>query len=134
MIAVEPKAELGEMFDAAGGARQAAGRPDADQLRHRQGRRRARAHELFRWFGLGWKVNAELPGPGSLRRRRRQFVRAGGRRRADPVRGRRRGLVEARQYVDAGFTDLALVQIGGDQQAPFIGWAEQRADAGAAPW
>ena len=27
-----------------------------------------RAHELFRWFGGGWKVNAELPGPAGLRR------------------------------------------------------------------
>src|SRR5919206_207608 len=25
-----------------------------------------RAHSLFRWFGLGWKVNAELPGPTSF--------------------------------------------------------------------
>jgi hypothetical protein len=29
----------------------------------------------------------------------------------------------AREYADAGFTHLALVQIGGDQQAPYIEWA-----------
>ena len=23
----------------------------------------ARAHEQFRWFGGGWQVNSELPGP-----------------------------------------------------------------------
>ena len=35
MIAVEPKRELGEMFDAAGGQRQAAGRADRGGLRRR---------------------------------------------------------------------------------------------------
>lgn len=25
-----------------------------------------RAHDQFRWFGLGWKVNADLPGPASF--------------------------------------------------------------------
>jgi hypothetical protein len=28
-----------------------------------------------------------------------------------------------RQFADAGFTDLALVQIGGDQQDAFLDWA-----------
>ena len=27
------------------------------------------------------------------------------------------------QFADAGFTDLALVQIGGDQQDAFLDWA-----------
>ena len=32
-----------------------------------RGRRRSRvAHEQFRWFGGGWKVNAELPGPAGF--------------------------------------------------------------------
>jgi hypothetical protein len=26
----------------------------------------ARAHEQFRWFGLGWRVNADLPNPDSF--------------------------------------------------------------------
>lgn len=26
----------------------------------------ARAHEQFRWFGLGWPVNSELPSPGAF--------------------------------------------------------------------
>jgi hypothetical protein len=30
-----------------------------------------------------------------------------------------------RPYVEAGFTEVALVQIGGEQQAPFIAWAER---------
>ena len=28
-----------------------------------------------------------------------------------------------RKFADAGFTDLALVQIGGDQQDAFLDWA-----------
>ena len=30
----------------------------------------------------------------------------------------------AEEYADAGFTHLALVQIGGDAQAPFFQWSE----------
>lgn len=30
-----------------------------------------------------------------------------------------------RPYVEAGFTEIALVQVGGDQQLPFIAWAEK---------
>jgi hypothetical protein len=30
----------------------------------------------------------------------------------------------ARQWIDAGFTHLALVQVGGDQQEKFLAWAE----------
>jgi hypothetical protein len=30
-----------------------------------------------------------------------------------------------RPFVDAGFTEVALVQIGGDRQDAFIGWAER---------
>ena len=31
---------------------------------------------------------------------------------------------EIRPFIDAGFTEIALVQIGGDHQDAFIGWAE----------
>jgi hypothetical protein len=31
----------------------------------------------------------------------------------------------AKEYAGAGFTQLALVQIGGDQQAPFLAWGEK---------
>ncbi|MBW8766918.1 MAG: TIGR03557 family F420-dependent LLM class oxidoreductase, partial [Geodermatophilales bacterium] len=63
MIAVEPEAELGQRFDAAGGS----GKPRIGQMPICFDTDReaaiARAHTLFRWFGFGWKVNAELPGP-----------------------------------------------------------------------
>jgi hypothetical protein len=31
----------------------------------------------------------------------------------------------AKEYADPGFTHLALVQIGGDQQAPYIEWSRK---------
>lgn len=66
MIAVEPKSELGELFDAAGGA----GKPRVGQMAicYDSDRDAAvqRAHEQFRWFGLGWKVNADPPNPESF--------------------------------------------------------------------
>ena len=31
----------------------------------------------------------------------------------------------AQAYADAGFTHLALVQIGGDHQLPFVEWSEK---------
>ena len=52
-----------------------------------------------------------------------QFVRPGGRRRADPLRRRRRRRWSRRCGVrDAGFTDVALVQIGDDRQEEFLRW------------
>jgi hypothetical protein len=84
-----------------------------------------RAHSLFRWFGLGWKVNAELPGPPAFDAAS-QFVReedvAGSIPCGDDVDA---VLAAAKEYADAGFTHLALVQIGGDQQQPFIEWSQK---------
>jgi G6PDH family F420-dependent oxidoreductase len=125
MIAVEPTAELGEWFDAAGGA----GKPRVGQMPICFDTDRAaavrRAHRLFRWFGLGWKVNAELPGPSAFDSAS-QFVReedvAGSIPCGDDVVA---VLQAAKKYADAGFTQLALVQIGGDQQRPFLEWSEK---------
>jgi hypothetical protein len=66
MIAVEPNEGLGEMFDQAGGhgeprVAQVAVAYDADREAAVK-----RAHEQFRWFGPGWKVNADLPNPESF--------------------------------------------------------------------
>ncbi|MCW2507834.1 MAG: Flavin-dependent oxidoreductase, F420-dependent methylene-tetrahydromethanopterin reductase, partial [Modestobacter sp.] len=123
MIAVEPQAELGDYFDAAGGA----GKPRIGQMPicfdTDKDAAVERAHALFRWFGFGWKVNAELPGPSAFDAAA-QFVRpedvAGSIPCGDDVDAI---LAGAKEYADAGFTHLALVQIGGDQQAPFIEWS-----------
>ncbi|MGY1639725.1 LLM class F420-dependent oxidoreductase [Geodermatophilus sp. SYSU D00703] len=125
MIAVEPDAELGEQFDAAGGA----GKPRIGQMPICYDTDRdaavTRAHTLFRWFGLGWKVNAELPGTQAFDSAS-QFVRE-----EDVAESIACGddvdavVTAAEAYADAGFTHLALVQIGGDQQTPFLEWSRQ---------
>jgi G6PDH family F420-dependent oxidoreductase len=124
MIAVEPDGSLGEQFDAAGGA----GKPRIGQMPISYGTDRAaaitRAHTLFRWFGLGWKVNAELPGPSAFDAAA-QFVREDDVASAIPCGDDVDAvLTAAKEYFDAGFTHLALVQIGGDQQQPYLEWAE----------
>ncbi len=51
---------------------------------------------------------------------------ARGRRGIDFLRPRRRGHVEAiKPFLDAGFDEVALVQIRADQQDEFIGWAQR---------
>ena len=125
MIAVEPDASLGEEFDnASGGTRRKIGQMpicyDTDRDAAVQ-----RAHELFRWFGFGWKVNAELPGPSAFDAAA-QFVRPEDVAESIPCGDDVEAVIEgAKAYADAGFTHLALVQIGGDQQAPFIEWSEK---------
>jgi hypothetical protein len=85
----------------------------------------ARAHGQFRWFGGGWKVNSELPGPGSFADAT-QFVTPEDVAGSIPCGDDVAAFVEAvRPYADAGFDEIALVQIGGDQQEPFLRWAEK---------
>jgi G6PDH family F420-dependent oxidoreductase len=124
MIAVEPSQELGDAFDAAGGA----GKPRVGQVPLCFDRDReaavARAHEQFRWFVGGFKVNAELPGPTAFDAAT-QFVRPEDVAEEIPCGDDVERAVEAvRPYVDAAFTHVALVQVGGDHQGEFIRWAE----------
>jgi G6PDH family F420-dependent oxidoreductase len=124
MIAVEPEPELGEMFDAAGGA----GKNRVGQMPisfdRDKGAAVTRAHQLFRWFGLGWKVNADLPGTAGFDAAS-QFVREEDVAEGIPCGDDVEAVLEAaKEYADAGFTHLALVQIGGDQQQPYLEWAQ----------
>jgi G6PDH family F420-dependent oxidoreductase len=125
LIATEPKAELGEMFDAAGGA----GKPRVGQMPISFGTDEAaaitRAHSLFRWFGLGWKVNADLPGTAGFDAAS-QFVREEDVAGSIPCGDDVEAVIEAaKAYAEAGFTHLALVQIGGDQQEPYLEWTKK---------
>ncbi|SOC47276.1 F420-dependent oxidoreductase, G6PDH family [Blastococcus aggregatus] len=122
LIATEPERELIEAFDAAGGA----GKPRIAQMPISFGTDKAaavaRAHTLFRWFGFGWKVNAELPGPAAFDAAA-QFVREDDVESSIPCGDDVAAVIEAaKEYADAGFTHLALVQIGGDQQEPYLEW------------
>lgn len=78
------------------------------------------AHDQFRWFGSGWKVNAELPGPDGFAGAT-QFVRPEDVSSAIACGPDLDQVVEkARAYADAGFTDLALLQIGDGSQEFFL--------------
>ena len=124
MIAVEPKAELGEMFDAAGGA----GKPRVGQIAVCYDPDRdaavARAHQQFRWFGLGWKVNADLPNPESFAAATEMVTpgQVGDQLACGP--DVEEHVTKIQPFIDAGFTEIALVQIGAEQQ-PFLEWAER---------
>lgn len=126
VIAVEPEAGLLDSFDRHGGA----GKPRVGQLpvcfdRDRDAAVR-RAHDQFRWFGGGWKVNSELPNTGAFADAT-QFVRPEDVAESIPCGDDVPAFVEAvRPYVEAGFTEIALVQVGGDTQLPFLEWAEEK--------
>ncbi|HSO97998.1 MAG TPA: LLM class F420-dependent oxidoreductase [Solirubrobacteraceae bacterium] len=124
MVAIEPEAELGEMFDGAGGA----GKPRVGQIAicYDPDRDAAvqRAHEQFRWFGLGWKVNADLPNPESFKAAT-QFVTPDQVAESLSCGPDVQAHVEAiKPYLEAGFTEVAIVQIGEAHQESFMGWAE----------
>ncbi|WEO93495.1 LLM class F420-dependent oxidoreductase [Streptomyces sp. FXJ1.172] len=125
MIAVEPDANLVTAFEGNGGT----GKPRVGQVpvchdpdRHEAARR---AHEQFRWFSGGWKVNAELPGTTA-------FASAAAHVRETDVTDQipcgddPEVFAEAvLPYVKAGFTEIALVQVGGAAQLPYLDWAEK---------
>jgi hypothetical protein len=82
-----------------------------------------RAMDEFRWFTGRWSVNAELPVPASFDAASRVV-------REEDVSGQmpcgpdvRRHIAGIRHFEAAGFTHIALVQVGGDIQEQFISWA-----------
>ncbi|BDH11704.1 LLM class F420-dependent oxidoreductase [Streptomyces hygroscopicus] len=124
VIATEPKGELLTAFDRHGGQ----DKPRIGQLPvcYDPDRKAAlaRAHEQFRWAVGGWRVNAELPGPAGFDAMT-EFVRPEDVAETFPCGDDVGRFVDAvRAYVDAGFTEVALVQIGGAHQEPFLEWAE----------
>ncbi|AZZ48580.1 TIGR03557 family F420-dependent LLM class oxidoreductase [Rathayibacter rathayi] len=78
------------------------------------------AHEQFRWFAGGWAVNSDLPTPAGFAGAS-QFVRP-----EDVAEQIACGpdLDELAQsfvpYIEAGFTDIALVQVGDELQQRFL--------------
>lgn len=131
MVGIDPDPHLAQWWDAAGPRTSESGPGDArkvGQLPISWGADEAaavrRAHELFRWSLGGWKVNAELPGTAA-------FAGASSTVRESDVAARipcgndLGAVVEAASaFFDAGYTDLALVQIGGDRQDEFFDAAD----------
>ncbi len=84
-----------------------------------------RAHDQFRWFGGGWNVNADLPTTAGFAAAS-QFVRAEDVAESIPCGPDLDGIVDAvSEYWKAGFTDIALVQIGDEAQDPFLAEAAE---------
>ncbi|GAA2650390.1 LLM class F420-dependent oxidoreductase [Nonomuraea recticatena] len=125
LVVNEPMPEVVQQFNAAGGT----GKPvygqlpiaydtDADAAKER-------AHRLWRWSGVGgWKVMAELPGPVNFAAAA-SAVRPEDVAESVPCGDDVDTVVQAvRKFADAGYTHVALVQIGADQQQPFFDWAK----------
>jgi G6PDH family F420-dependent oxidoreductase len=128
LIGVEPEAALVDNWNAVDGAPQigrqarAIGQipicwdPDEDTAVKR-------AHEQFRWFGGGWPVNADLPTPAGFAAAS-QFVRPEDVAESIPCGPDLDRVVDAvSAYWKAGFTDIAVVQVGDDGQDEFLATA-----------
>jgi G6PDH family F420-dependent oxidoreductase len=120
LVAVEPSSELVHRWDRSrsGDSRKIGQIPicwDTDRSRAVK-----TAHEQFRWFAGGWKVNAELPGPAGFAGAT-QFVTPEDVAENIPCGPDLDAIAAAvHAFVDAGFTDVALVQIGAERQEEFF--------------
>ncbi len=121
LVAVEPEAELIKAWDKEKGHKKSrkigqipiCWDPDRDTAVER-------AHDQFRWFAGGWAVNADLPTTGGVRRAS-QFVRPADIADTIPCGPDLDAIAEAvKPYVAAGFTDLAVVQVGDQGQSEFL--------------
>jgi G6PDH family F420-dependent oxidoreductase len=126
LIAVEPDPELVTAWDRAKGG---TGSRKIGQLPICWAPDRsvavARAHDQFRWFGGGWGVNADLPTPAGFTAAS-QFVRPEDVADSIPCGPDLDAIAEAASaYVEAGFTDIAVVQVGDDGQSEFLGKAAE---------
>ncbi len=123
LVATEPKPQLVEMFDAAGGD----GKPRIGQIAlcYDADRDTAieRAHDQFRWFGLGWKVDADLPNPDSFQSATELVTPEQVAEQIACGPDLDEHVEKIKQFIDAGFEEIALVQIGGETQSAFLTWA-----------
>jgi G6PDH family F420-dependent oxidoreductase len=122
LIAVEPDSELISAWDGAHGSGTKSRKigqipicwdPDKEAAI-------ARAHDQFRWFGGGWDVNSDLPTPAGFEGASK-FVRPEDVAESIPCGPDLDGIVQAvSAYWKAGFTDIALVQVGDEGQDRFL--------------
>ncbi|MGY4647870.1 LLM class F420-dependent oxidoreductase [Mycobacterium sp. URHB0021] len=79
-----------------------------------------RAYDQFRWFAGGWAVNSDLPTTAGFEGAT-QFVRPEDVAESIPCGPDLDQIVNAvGKYWEAGFTDIALVQVGGETQDLFL--------------
>jgi G6PDH family F420-dependent oxidoreductase len=123
MIAVEPRAELGQMFDDAGGSTKPRVGQIALSYDPDQGAALDRAMGQFRWFTGGWRVNAELPLPASFDQASRTVSEEDVLEKMPCGPDLEKHVAGIRQFESAGFTHVALIQVGADTQEQFMAWA-----------
>ena len=128
LIAVEPNADLVKGWQAA--------RPDGGsasrtigQITICWGRDKdaavQKAHEQFRWFAGGWAVNADLPTPAGFSGAT-QLITPDQVAEQIPCGPDLDAIVDSvKPYWEAGFTDIALVQIGDEGQDELLAEAAQ---------
>lgn len=127
LVAVEPDGSLVESWNAVDGAPRIGGDgparavgqipicwgPDAEEAK-------ALAHEQFRWFAGGWSVNADLPTTAGFAGAT-QFVTPDDVADNIPCGPDLDAVVESvSAFWEAGFTDIALVQVGDRHQQRFL--------------
>jgi G6PDH family F420-dependent oxidoreductase len=124
LVAVQPESSLVSQWDEVRRGAELPASRKIGQVPICWGRDKAaavtRAHELFRWFGGGWNVNADLPThqgfEGASAFVREQDV-------ADSIAcgpDLDELAASVQPFVDAGFTDIAVVQIGDESQDEFL--------------
>jgi G6PDH family F420-dependent oxidoreductase len=128
LIAVEPNADLVQGWQAArtddGSTSKTIGQIPICWGRDRDAAVK-KAHEQFRWFAGGWAVNADLPTPAGFSGAT-QLITPDQVAEQIPCGPEIDGIVEAvKPYWEAGFTDIALVQIGDEGQDEFLAAAAQ---------
>ena len=125
LIAVEPDPDLVSAWNGVEGApRIGAGARAIGQIPicwdPDEAAARERAHAQFRWFAGGWKVNADLPTTAGFAGAT-QFVRPDDVAENIPCGPDLDKIVDSvSAFADAGFTDVALVQVGDEGQQRFL--------------
>jgi G6PDH family F420-dependent oxidoreductase len=111
------------MFDRAGGS----GKPRVGQIAlaydHDEQAATKRVMDQFRWFTGGWRVNAELPLPASFDVAARTVREEDVTKQMPCGPDVQRHVTGIREFEAAGYTHIALVQVGADSQEAFISWA-----------
>jgi G6PDH family F420-dependent oxidoreductase len=125
LVAVEPRADLISMWNGTSGATAiGSGARAVGQIPICWAPTEAEgvelAHEQFRWFAGGWKVNADLPTPAGFAGAS-QFVRPSDVAEQIPCGPDLDAIVDSvSEFWQAGFTDIALVQVGDKLQQRFL--------------
>lgn len=126
LIATEPDAELVQAWNAAegttaiGSGARAIGQIPISWHPASTDEAARIAHEQFRWFAGGWAVNSDLPTTAGFAGATK-FVRPGDVAETIPCGPDLDEIVEKiRPFWEAGFTDVAVVQVGDELQQRFL--------------